>query len=220
MFVVYFTNTSQTQIIHLYTMELNTVTSITQKMRTHHHDDFTSRYHQRKTSQTTTKNHVLQRTTKTRTLLTTKSRTLTHALSSALSSSTSRQNWDIDQFQNLSTPLWLTSCLRKAWLNRSGEWPTSPERVWTASRTALGQTSVTHDEPWPETAKNITQSLVLLSHTPNVMRPRFPWGRALRLFTLDCLTYTLLGISVNGYTIPGPCGRLWKRYEKLHYYFN
>ena len=74
---------------------------------------------------------------------------------------------------NLSTPLWPTSYLRKAWLNRSGELPTSPEPVWTAPQTALGQTSVKHDEPWPETAKNITQSLVLLSHTPNVMRPRF-----------------------------------------------
>ena len=151
------------------------------KMRiTHHHNDFTSRYHQRKTSPP--QNHVLQPTTKTRTLLTTKSHTLTNALSSALSSSTiapKLSQW----ISNLSTPLWPTSCLRKAWLNRSGEWPTSPEPVWTASRTALGQTSVTHDEPWPETAKNITQSLDC---------SQIPWWRALRLFTLDCLTTILL----------------------------
>ena len=89
---------------------------------------------------------------------------------------------------NLSTPLWYTFCLRKAWLNRQHgghKWSTSPEPVWTASPTALGQTSVTPAEPGPETAKNITQSHAKRNAT------QIPWGRALRLFTLDCLTKPL-----------------------------
>ena len=136
------------------------------------------------------KYHVLQPTTKLRTLSHHTNMYSTHALSSCSPLFFNIAPKLSQSISILSTPLWPTFCLRRAWLNRSGEWSTSPEPVWTASPTALGSTSVTPAEPWPETAKNITQSYAKRKAT------QIPWGRALRLFTLDCLTFCLSRVSL------------------------